>query len=118
MFKSMDAFQKFSMDQFAAATASVTALTNGMQQMLAETTELSKRTVETGTDAFQHLLATRTLDGALQVQMSFAKTALEGMVAGSSKLGSIVTTTTQDMVRPLETAFTRMGDATRTATTA
>jgi hypothetical protein len=118
MFKSVEAFQQFSTQQMEAAAASATALTNGMQQIFAETTALSKKTVETGTDALQSLISSPSVDRAFQVQIEFAKTALDSMVAGSSRLGSIVSATAQDMVRPLEGAFQRAQAAARPATTA
>jgi hypothetical protein len=118
MFKSVEALQQFSIGQMEAAAASVTALSQGVQQVFAETTELSKTTIETGTDAFQSLLASRSLDRVIQVQMDFAKTAYDSMVAGSSKLGAIVSATAQDMVRPLEGSFERMQNAARNVTVA
>lgn len=113
MFKSVDEFQKFSAEQMEAASRSATALSQGAQQIFAETTALSKKSVETGTDAFQSLMASRSFDRVLQVQMDFAKSAYESMLAGSSKIGGIMTATAQDMVKPLEGAYARMQDTAR-----
>lgn len=113
MFKSVDEFQKFNAEQMEAATRSATALSQGVQQIFAETTALSKKSVETGTDAFQNLLASRSFDRVIQVQMDYAKTAYESMLAGSSKIGGIMSATAQDMVKPLEGAFGRMQNSVR-----
>ena len=113
MFKSIEEFQKFTAEQMEAATQSANVLTQGAQQLFSETTALSRKTVETGTDAFQSLLASRSFDRAIQVQMEFAKSAYDSMVSGSSKIGGIMSTTAQEMVKPLEGAFTKMQDSTR-----
>lgn len=118
MFKSVEMFQQLGKQQMEAAAASAAALSNGVQQIFAESTELSKKSVETGTDAFQNLLASKSFDRALQVQMDYARTAYDSMVASSSKLGSIVSSTAQGMVKPLEGTFQRLQDAARTTTTA
>ena len=113
MFKSVDEFQRFSAEQMEAATRSATALGQGVQQIFSETSAMSKQSVETGTDAFQSLMASRSFDRLIQVQMDYAKTAYESMLAGSSKIGGIMSATAQDMVKPLEGAFARMQDTVR-----
>ena len=113
MFKSIEEFQKFSAEQMEAASQSASVLTQGVQQLFSETTALSRRTVETGTEAFQNLLASRSFDRAMQVQMDYAKSAYDSMVSGSSKIGGIVSTTAQEMAKPLEGAFSKMQGASR-----
>ena len=113
MFKSVEDFQKFSAGQMEAAAQSASVLTQGLQQLFAETTGLSKKTVETGTDAFQNLMASRSFDRAVEVQMNFAKSTYDSMVSGSTKIGGIVSTTAQDLFKPLEGAFTKMQDTAR-----
>lgn len=108
MFKSVDEFQKFSTEQMDAASRSATALSEGVQQIFTETTALSRTSVEAGTAAFQSLLASRSFDRVMQVQMDFAKSAYESMMAGSTRIGGIMSATAQDMAKPLEGAFARM----------
>lgn len=113
MFKSFEDLQKFSAEQIEAATQSVTILAQGVQQVFSETTALSRQTVETGSDAFQNLLGSRSFDRAVKVQIDYARSAYTTMASGSSKIGGIVTATAQDMVKPLEGAFARMQGAPR-----
>ena len=113
MFKSVEEFQKFSAGQMEAAAQSASVLTQGLQQLFAETTGFSKKTVETGTDAFQNLMASRSFDRAVEVQMNFAKSTYDSMVSGSTKIGGIMSTTAQDLFKPLEGAFTKMQDTAR-----
>lgn len=113
MFKSIEDFQKFSAGQMEAAAYSATVFTQGVQQLFSETTALSRKSVETGTEAFQSLLASRSIDRAVQVQLDFVKSAYDGMVSGSSTIGGIVSSTAQGMVKPLESAFAKMQNAAR-----
>jgi hypothetical protein len=113
MFKSVEEFQKFSAEQMEAATQSASVLSQGMQQLFAETSGLSKKTVETGTDAFQNLLASRSFDRLMQVQMDFAKSSYDSMVSGSTRIGGIMASTAQEMFKPLEGAFGKMQSSAR-----
>ena len=102
MFKTIEDFQKFSKDQFEAASQSATAFSNGMQQIVAEATEFSKKSFDTGSDVVQRLFGTRSIEGAMQIQLDYAKAAYENALSEASKLGGIVTSTAQDVMKPLE----------------
>lgn len=113
MFRTIEDLQKFSKDQFEAATQSATALSNGMQQIVAEATDFSKKSFDTSTDTMQKLFGTKSLEGAIQIQMEYAKIAYESAVSEASKLGSIVTATTQDVLKPLEAIVAQTQGAAR-----
>lgn len=102
MFKTIEDFQKFSKDQFDAATQSATALSNGVQQIMSEATDYSKKSLETSTDYVQKLFGTRSVETAIQMQINFAKSAYESAVSEATKIGGIVTATTQDVLKPIE----------------
>ncbi len=111
MFKSVEDFQKFSQEQVEAATQSATAFSAGIQQLFAATTELSKKNIETGRGALQDLMESKSVDRALQVQIDFAKTAFDGVVAGTSNLTGIVSSTAQDVFKPFEGVFAKVKEA-------
>ena len=102
MFKSIEDFQRFSKEQFEAATLSATVLSNGMQRIVAETSDYSKKSFETGSDVMQKLFSIRSVEGAVQIQMDFAKSAFETAVSEASKIGGIVASTAQDAIKPME----------------
>ena len=49
MFKNIEDLQAFSKDQLESAQATATALTKGVQQIAAEATDFSKKSLETQT---------------------------------------------------------------------
>lgn len=113
MFKTIEDFQKFSKDQFDAATQSATALSNGVQQIVAEATDFSKKSLETNTDAMQKLFGIKSFEGAIQIQMDYAKAAYDSAVSEATKIGGIVTATTQDVFKPLESIIAQAQGAAR-----
>ena len=113
MFKTIEDFQKFSKDQFDAATQSATALSNGVQQIVAEASDYSKKSFETSTDLMQKLFGTKSFETAIQIQMDYAKSAYESAVSEATKIGGIVTTTTQDVLKPIEAIVSQAQGAAR-----
>ena len=105
MFKTVEEFQAFSKGQFDAATRSATAFSNSLQLLATETAEFTKKSMETGTDAMQKLMGTRSVESALQVQIDYAKSAYDSVVAEGSKIGGLMTAAAQDVFKPLEGAF-------------
>ncbi len=113
MFKTIEDFQKISKDQFEAATQSASALSNGMQQVVAEASEYSKKSFETGSDFMQKLVGIRSIEAAVQIQMEYAKTAFETAMGEANKIGGIVASTAQDAMRPLEGVMAQAQSAAR-----
>lgn len=102
MFKTVEDFQKFSRDQFDAATRSATALSNGLQQIVAEASEFSKASIETNTEVMHKLFGNKSIEGAIQIQMDYAKSAYQSAVNGAGRIGGILTATAQDVLKPIE----------------
>ena len=113
MFKTIEDFQKFSKDQFDAATQSATALTVGMQQIVAEASEYSKKSLETSTDVVQKLLGTKSIETAIQIHVDYAKAAYESAFSEATRIGGIMRTTTQDVLKPIESIMTQAQGAVR-----
>lgn len=102
MFKTIEDLQRFSKDQFEAAAQSATAFSNGMQQIVAEATDFSKKSFESNTDVMQKLFGTKSIEGVIQIQLDYAKAAYENAVSEATKIGGIVTATAQDVMKPIE----------------
>ena len=105
MFKTVEEFQNFSKSQLEAATQSATALSSGFQQLLTEAADYSKKSLESSSSALQSLMGSRSIQSAIQVQMDFAKSALETAVAESTKVTGLMSATAQNVFKPLEGAF-------------
>ena len=113
MFKTIEDFQKFSKDQFDAATQSATALTNGMQQLATEASEYSKKSFETSTDVVQKLFGSKSIETAIQIQVEYAKAAYDNALSEATRIGGIMTTTTQEVLKPIESIMTQAQGAAR-----
>ena len=105
MFKTVEDFQQLSRTQFEATTQSAAAVSRGLQQIALEASDLSKRTIEESSAAFGKLIGVRSLDGAIQVQTDYAKTAYEHAVTGATRFGELFASMAKDAYRPFEGAM-------------
>ena len=104
MFKNFEEIQKYGKEQMEAATTTSATLTKSVQAIAAETTEYSKKSLETATAAFEKLVAAKSLDGAIQVQTDFAKSAYEAFIAQNKKIGEMYAGLAKEMMKPVEAA--------------
>jgi phasin family protein len=104
MFKNFEDIQKYGKDQMETATAASATITKGVQAIAAETTEYSKKSLETATAAFEKLVSSKSLDSAIQVQTDYAKSAYEAFIAQNKKLGEMYAGLAKEMMKPVEAA--------------
>lgn len=107
MFKNLEEMQKFSKDQMDTATAAATSLTKGVQQIAAEATDYSKKSLETSSQFVEKLFGAKSLDTAIQIQSDYAKTAYESFVAQATKFGELYTSLAKDAFKPVEQAVAK-----------
>ncbi|HEV2572595.1 phasin family protein [Methylocella sp. CPCC 101449] len=108
MFKSVEDFQSFGKDQFEAASAASSAMSKGFQQIAAEVTDYSKKSLEAATAAFEKVISAKSVDAAFQAQSEYAKSAYESFVAQSTKMGELYTALAKDAFKPVETAVAKV----------
>jgi hypothetical protein len=107
MFKNFEDVQKLGKEQLDAASALSAAVTKSVQQIAAEATDYSKKSVETASAAFEKLAGAKSFDAALQVQGDYAKAAYEAFVAQSTKMGELYAGLAKEMFKPVETAVAK-----------
>jgi phasin family protein len=105
MYTTFEDFQKFGKQHFDAVTAAASSLSKGLQEIAAETTEFSKKTIAANTDAVEKLLGARTFDTAIQIQTEFAKASYEGFVAETTKIGELYAKLAKEAFKPIESAY-------------
>jgi phasin family protein len=105
MYATFEDFQKFGKQQFDAVAAAATTLTKGLQEIAAETTEFSKKTIAANTDVVEKLLGAKSLDSAIQIQTEFAKSTYEDFVAETTKIGELYARLAKEAFKPVETAY-------------
>jgi hypothetical protein len=109
MMNNFEDLQKMGRDNMDLAMGGAGAFGKGMQALAAEAADYSKQSFEAGTAAFEKLLASGSLDKAVEVQSEFVRTAYEGYVAQMTKVGAIVADMAKSAYKPYESMFARYG---------
>ncbi len=102
--------QRMGKDQMEQFSASAAAMSRGMQALASETTDYSKRSLESMSSFVERLLGVKSVDTAIQIQSEFAKAQFEGFIAQASKVGEIYKDIAKEAFRPLEAAMTKGKD--------
>jgi len=105
MFQNFDELQKISKDNAEIALKNFNAVSKGFQTLAVEVADYQKKSFEQGTAAVEKLFAARSLDKAIETQTDYFKTAYEGFVAQSKKIGEIYADLAKETYKPVETAF-------------
>ena len=101
----LEDFQKFSREQLEAYTTASTTLSKGLQDIVTESTDYSKKAFAAGTAMYEKLLGARTVESAIQIQTEFAKQAYEGFVAQATRVSELYTRVASDALKPVTTAY-------------
>lgn len=94
--------QKFGKENMDLVMSNFGNMTKTMQAIASEMGDYSKKSLEDGASAYEKLMATRSLDKAMEVQSEYAKTAYEGFAAQMTKVGEMFGDVTKDAYKPFE----------------
>jgi len=108
MTNNFDDFQKFSKEQLEVASTAAASLAKGLQTIAAETTDYSKKSLETNSAYVEKLLGSKSLDDAIQTQSEYAKSAYEGFVAQATKIGELYPLLAKDAFKPVESMIAKV----------
>jgi phasin family protein len=100
--KSFDDMQKFGKDSADATMKSWGALSKSAQAIAVEMADYSKKAFEDGAAATEKLFSAKSLEKAVEVQSEYVKTAYEGFVSQSAKLGELYSDLAQEAYKPFE----------------
>lgn len=89
-----------------AVVASVTAATKGAEALGAQAIAYSKAGFESQVAAARSLATAKSVQDVIELQTSFAKTALEGYLAEVTKMSETLSATVKDSVKPLNERVT------------
>ncbi len=89
-----------------AVIASVTASTKGAEALGAQAMAYSKKAVESQVAAAKSLSGAKSIQEVVELQTTFAKSALEAYMAEFSKMSEIVSASMKDSVKPLNERVT------------
>ena len=102
MLKNFDEIQKYGKENMDATMKAWGQLTKGVQTIAAETADYSRKSFEEGSAALEKLLGAKSLDKAIEIQTTYAKTAYEGFVAQATKLGELYADLAKETYKPFE----------------
>jgi hypothetical protein len=109
--KSFEDMQKFGKDNADATMKTLGAVSKSVQVIAAEMVDYSKKAFEDGAAATEKLLGAKSLEKAVEVQSDYVKTAYEGFMAQTAKLGQLYSDLAQETYKPLEGYMSTAGFA-------
>ncbi|MBV9511351.1 MAG: TIGR01841 family phasin [Caulobacteraceae bacterium] len=107
--KSLSALNDFnaqSKGNLEAVVASVTAATKGAETLGAHALAYSKKSLEDQVGAARSLSAARSVQEVVELQTSYAKSAMEAYLAEMNKASEIVASTVKETMTPLNARVT------------
>ena len=111
MLKNLEDFQKLGKENVDTCVKQFGTVSKGWQAIATEVADYSKKSFEHGTATLESLLGAKSLDKAIEIQSDYVKTAYEGFVAQSSKLGELYTDLAKETYKPLEGMIAKVAPA-------
>lgn len=105
MLKSYEDMQKFGSDGVEVALKQFSVFTKGAQAIATEVADYSKQSFEASAAAAEKLVGAKSLEKAIEIHSDFVKSAYEGFVARSTKLGSLYADLAKETYKPFEGYF-------------
>jgi hypothetical protein len=104
MIKSYEDVQKLSQVNMDTAVTMFGEWTKGWQSVASEMTEYTKRSFEDGTQTFERLLGSKSIEQAFEIQSAYAKRAYEDYVQQVTKFGGLYQGMAKEAYKPVERA--------------
>jgi hypothetical protein len=111
MLKNFEDFQKLGKENVDTCVKQFGTVSKGWQAIATEVADYSKKSFEHGTATLESLLGAKSLEKAIEIQSDLVKTAYEGFVAQSSKLGELYTDLAKETYKPLEGMIAKVAPA-------
>ena len=110
MFKFDDA-NLYGKDAMDSLLKSYSAATKGFQAIATETAEYSKKAYEANMAHMEALMTVKSLETAIELNTSFAKTSIEGYLAELNKLGEMYSDIARQTYAPAQAAANKATEA-------
>ena len=111
MLKNFEDFQKLGKENVDTCMKQFGTVSKGWQAIATEVADYSKKSFEHGTATLESLLGAKSLEKAIEIQSDYVKTAYEGFVSQSSKLGELYTDLAKETYKPLEGMIAKVAPA-------
>lgn len=97
-----DSIQKLGKDNVDATLKTFGAVSQGAQAIAVEATDFAKKSFEQGTATLEKLVGAKSLDKAVEIHTDYVRSAYEGFVAQSTKMGELYANLAKNAFKPLE----------------
>jgi hypothetical protein len=101
-----EGFQKFSKTLLEAEALTSQSVVRDLQTIADETSDYSKKSLESGSAFVEKLLGVKTPQARAQLQLEFAKSSCADFVAQAAKVGELYSRLAKEASRPIQTAIT------------
>lgn len=101
MFNFEDA-AKYNKDAVDGMMKSATVTAEGFQAIATELADYAKKSLEAQVAHVEKLFAVKSMEAAVELQTSFAKSSFEAFFAEANKIGDMVNTVAKDAYKPYE----------------
>ena len=108
MTNGLEQFQKLNQDGLETAMKSFGVAQEGFQAIATELADYSKKSFEDGSAALEQMMGAPSVDKAVETQMTYAKSAYEGMMSEMSRLGELYAGLAQGVYKSTDGAFAKM----------
>ncbi|MFG1424117.1 phasin family protein [Roseixanthobacter liquoris] len=108
MAQNIEDFQKLGKENVELAMKSFGTFSKSAQAIALEIADYTKSSFELGTATLERLMSAKTLEQAVEIQQSYLKTAYEGLVAETTKLGELYKDLAKEAYKPYESAFSKV----------
>ena len=97
-----DSIQKLGKDNMDATLKTFGAVSQGAQAIAGEAADFAKKSFEQGTATLEKLVGAKSLDKAFEIQTDYVRSAYEGFVVQSTKMGELYANLAKDAFKPFE----------------
>ncbi|NBN63743.1 phasin family protein [Microvirga tunisiensis] len=105
MINNFEDMQKYSKEHMDLALQTAGNVTKGLQAIASELADFQKKSFEEGTAAVEKIMASKSLDKALEAQTDYVKTSYEAAMTKFTKIGEMYTDLAKDAYKPYEGLF-------------
>jgi hypothetical protein len=102
MLKNFEDLQKFGKENADVYMKQFGTVSKGWQAIASEFADYSKKSFEEGSAALEKLLGAKSLETAIEIQSTYAKSAYEGFVSQATKMGELYTDLAKESYKPFE----------------
>ncbi|MGX1098268.1 phasin family protein [Amorphus sp. MBR-141] len=108
MTNGLEQFQAISKDNLDTAVKSIGVAQEGFQAIAVELADYSKKSFEDGTAALEKIMGAPSVEKAVETQMTYAKSAYEGMVHEVARIGELYAALAQGLYKTTDGVTAKM----------